>query len=212
MPTVYHLYVKTHKKTGLKYLGQTKRDPFQYSGSGHRWTKHINIHGEEIDTQILQKCYTKSALKEWGLYYSKLWSVVESKQWANLRPEEGTGGATFGMKEKHHTNEAKKRISNSNLGKIRTPETKTLMSTNHVGHTGKKHSITTKNKISATHAGKPKTKNHKEKLSFNSKLKKPIHTPAGSFDSLTDAAKKLELCRDTIRNRIQNQVTGYYYL
>ena len=43
MPTVYHLYVKTHKKTGLKYLGQTKKDPFQYSGSGHRWTKHINI-------------------------------------------------------------------------------------------------------------------------------------------------------------------------
>ena len=41
---------------------------------------------------MIQRCYTKSAVKSWGLFYSELWSVVESKQWANIKPESGTGG------------------------------------------------------------------------------------------------------------------------
>lgn len=31
---MYKLYLKTHNKTGMKYLGQTKQDPFEYRGSG----------------------------------------------------------------------------------------------------------------------------------------------------------------------------------
>lgn len=87
-----YLYVKTHNKTGLKYLGQTNRDPLTYKGSGKRWTNHINKHGYDVSTEILVKCYTNAALKSWGIFYSKLWSVVESNKWANLRPEIGDGG------------------------------------------------------------------------------------------------------------------------
>jgi hypothetical protein len=91
---IYYLYVKTHKKTGLKYLGQTKQDVVKYHGSGIYWLNHLKKHGEDHNTQILQRCYSKSALKEWGLYYSNLWSVVSSNKWANLKPESGDGGTT----------------------------------------------------------------------------------------------------------------------
>lgn len=89
---IYHLMVKTHRITGLKYLCQTARkNPHKYKGSGLYWKRHLKVHGADFDTHIILKCYTKSAIREWGLYYSKLWSVVESKQWANMIPETGVG-------------------------------------------------------------------------------------------------------------------------
>jgi len=88
--TIY-LYVKAHRKTGLKYLGKTTRDPHRYKGSGVYWKSHIKAHGYDVDTQILRECQTVQELKEWGLYYSNLWNVVESAEWANLKPEEGNG-------------------------------------------------------------------------------------------------------------------------
>lgn len=51
--TIMSLYVKTHNKTGLKYLGYTKRDPFKYKGSGYCWVPHIRKHGNDVSTEIL---------------------------------------------------------------------------------------------------------------------------------------------------------------
>ena len=51
--TIYYLYKKTHRKTGLQYLGQTKKNPFKYEGSGVDWTTHISEHGYDVDTEIL---------------------------------------------------------------------------------------------------------------------------------------------------------------
>lgn len=89
-----YLYKKTHQKTGLKYLGKTTRNPFIYRGSGKRWTNHIKKHGYYVDTEILKECFDKDEVKTWGLYYSELWNIVESKEWANLKPESGDGGDT----------------------------------------------------------------------------------------------------------------------
>ena len=36
-----YLYVKTHNKSGLKYLGKTIQNPFKYKGSGTYWLRHI---------------------------------------------------------------------------------------------------------------------------------------------------------------------------
>lgn len=92
--TIY-LYVKTHNKTGLKYLGKTEsKDPYKYRGSGKRWTSHINKHGYDVTTEILKECHSKEDLKEWGSYYSKLWNIVSDKGWANLKEETGDGGDT----------------------------------------------------------------------------------------------------------------------
>jgi len=91
--TIYYLYVKTHTVTGLKYLGYTgKSDPFKYKGSGQYWLKHLRVHGNDYNTEILKECSDKQEVKYWGTYYSDLWDVVDSNEWANLKPETGYGG------------------------------------------------------------------------------------------------------------------------
>lgn len=98
---IYYLMVKTHNKTGLKYLCQTTRHDYSnYKGSGIYWKDHLRIHGKDISTELIKECHTREELREWGLYYSDLWNVVHSrdntgrKSWANQTPESGTGGRT----------------------------------------------------------------------------------------------------------------------
>lgn len=91
--TIY-LYKKTHNKTGLNYLGKTEKDPFKYLGSGIDWKQHITEHGPDITTVVLKECQTKEELSTWGRYYSDLWNIVESNEWANRIPE--TGGSDAG--------------------------------------------------------------------------------------------------------------------
>ena len=51
-----YLYVKTHRKTGLKYLGKTtKKDPHAYHGSGADWKIHLKEHGYDYDTEIIRE-------------------------------------------------------------------------------------------------------------------------------------------------------------
>lgn len=91
--TIYYLYIKTHNKTGLKYLGQTKRkDPHKYPGSGKYWQSHLKTHGKDYTTEILHECQSVDELREKGLHYSQLWDVVKSNDWANLKEESGEGG------------------------------------------------------------------------------------------------------------------------
>lgn len=89
--SIYYLYVKTHTVTGLKYLGYTKRNPFKYLGSGLRWNRHLQKHGNTHSTKILLETDDKTEIKKWGLYYSNLWNVVNDSNWANLIPESGEG-------------------------------------------------------------------------------------------------------------------------
>jgi hypothetical protein len=112
-----YLYVKTHKKTGLKYLGKTtNKDPHAYHGSGADWKTHLKEHGYEYDTEIIRECQTNQELNEWGRYYSNLWNVVESIEWANRIPETGGGG--------NHTEERKELFRQQQLGKKKPPRTK----------------------------------------------------------------------------------------
>jgi hypothetical protein len=109
--TTIYLYKKTHNKTGLQYLGKTTQDPFKYKGSGKRWGNHINKHGYDVTTEILKECSTNEEVKEWGIHYSNLWNIVDSREWANLKPEYGDGGGIFGkgngMYGKTHSDELK---------------------------------------------------------------------------------------------------------
>ena len=106
--TIY-LYVKTHNKTGLKYLGKTiSEDPHKYPGSGIRWKKHLKKHGYDYSTEILRECQTENEMIEWGLYYSNLWNVKESNEWANLKEEAGDRGSL--------SIDLKSRISKSMIG------------------------------------------------------------------------------------------------
>jgi hypothetical protein len=97
--SIYSLYRKRHKKTGLLYLGYTTREPYSYPGSGIYWTDHLAEHGDDVETTILLETTEHSEVAERGLYYSVLWDVVNARDsngkkiWANLKPETGQGGA-----------------------------------------------------------------------------------------------------------------------
>lgn len=97
--TIY-LYKKTHNKTGLQYLGKTIQDPFKYKGSGKDWKSHLTEHGRSVKTEILKECSSQEELSYWGRYYSELWDVVNSSEWANRMPETG-GGPGFESGENH---------------------------------------------------------------------------------------------------------------
>ena len=111
--TIY-LYVKTHNKTGLKYLGKTTKNPYAYLGSGVDWKLHLKEHGKDHSTEIIQECQSNQELNEWGRYYSNLWNVATSTEWANRIPETGGGQCS---------SEAAKKISAKLKGKEKPPRT-----------------------------------------------------------------------------------------
>jgi hypothetical protein len=90
---IYKRYLKTHNKTGLKYLGKTiKEDAHKYKDSGKYWVLHIKKHGYDVTTDILFETQSEDELEEKGLYYSDLWDVVNNPDFANLGKENGNGG------------------------------------------------------------------------------------------------------------------------
>ena len=94
----YKLMIKTHNKTGLKYLCKTVRNPYTYHGSGLYWKRHLKMHGIDINTEVIFVTESGESLKEKGIFYSKLFNIVEDPGWANLRFEEGDGGNTVSNK------------------------------------------------------------------------------------------------------------------
>ena len=96
-PTV--LYIKQHPITGLKYFGKTTaKDPLKYKGSGVDWRLHLKENGSErIITLWVSEPYTdKDAIMEFALAFSRDNNIVESKDWANLKIENGLDGAPNG--------------------------------------------------------------------------------------------------------------------
>jgi hypothetical protein len=115
MHNIIYLYLKTHNVTGLKYLGKTIRDPFEYKGSGLIWNSHLKKHGYDVTTEILFQTTSKSEFKRVALEYSNKLNIVESKEFANLTLEEGQGGKTW--INHNHSAESKEKIAESRRGK-----------------------------------------------------------------------------------------------
>ena len=100
-PTV--LYIKQHSVTGMKYFGKTTaKDPYKYKGSGVYWTDHIKKHGRKyvITTNVFGPYTDSIAISEFALAFSRDNNIVESKDWANIDPENGLDGAPNGPRGK----------------------------------------------------------------------------------------------------------------
>jgi len=92
----YYLYIKT-SPFGLKYLGKTTKDPYIYMGSGKLWKRHIKKHNLShlnIITEIIFETNNELELINAGIKFSIEHNIVNSKEWANLRIENGDGGDT----------------------------------------------------------------------------------------------------------------------
>lgn len=180
-----YLYVKTHNKTGLKYLGYTSnKNPHLYEGSGIYWKTHLNKHGKDFTTEIIKECSTKEEIKEWGKHYSDLWNVVDSNEWANLKPEEGDGGnpGPEGIKKivkkqigrvpwnkgKKMPNSFGKQISERQIGSKQSQET---IQKRAEKNRGQKRSEETKQRMSEAQKGRTFTKETKKKQSLAKKGK-----------------------------------------
>lgn len=97
------LYLKTHKVTGLKYLGKTEKDPFVYQGSGVRWKNHLKKHGDFVDTEVLFQTNDDKEFTKVALEYSNKYDIVNSPEFANLMEEQGQGGRNSGSFKKGQT-------------------------------------------------------------------------------------------------------------
>jgi hypothetical protein len=177
---IYTLYVKTHNSTGLKYLGfTTSTDPHTYKGSGVYWKLHLEKHGYDCTTEIIRECQSKEELKEWGLYYTNLWNIVESNKWANLKEEIGDGGRQsaevrkkiseagkgripWNKGKRMWSEEDKKRIGE--LNKARGPQSKETIAKRVAKTTGKIRNDEQKKRSSDAQKGRKLTEEHKAKL------------------------------------------------
>lgn len=95
------LYIATHNKTGLKYFGKTTKyfteEELQkyYHGSGKYWKNHLKKYGNDVIMKIYKICDINEVEKE-ALKFSKENDIVNSKEWANLKYENGLDGWGIG--------------------------------------------------------------------------------------------------------------------
>jgi hypothetical protein len=207
----YFLYHKESPK-GLNYLGITSQDPFVYKGSGKYWKLHLNKHdvkSSDIKTTILFETFNKKELRKKGIYYSELYDVVDSDNWANLIEETGEGVFRTKLSEEH-----KRKISKAGKGRKLSPETIKKISDK---NRGRKNTEETKEKMSLARLGKPGVKHAKKTKEKLSKVKlgklKPgvpvIHIETGEvFNSITKAAKAFGLNKITLTKHIKSKKEG----
>lgn len=116
-----YLYIKTHNVTGLKYFGKTTSTRKRYRGSGHYWVRHIKKHGYDVTTDIIGYFTDRDECMKFALDFSEKHNIVNSKEWANERPENGVdGGDTISLKDKNEVKEIVEKRKNTM--KSKSPE------------------------------------------------------------------------------------------
>lgn len=161
-----YLYIKTHNQTGLKYFGKTiRKDPFKYKGSGVRWNRHLEKHGNDVNTVIIAEFDDPELAKEFAIKFSKDNHIVESDDWANLKIEELQGGWS------HITNAMRRAFGKRQKGIPKTEEHKKHISENHQDVSGVNNPMYGKTHSEETiiRMQKPKSEETKEKLSLSAK-------------------------------------------
>jgi hypothetical protein len=210
---IMYLYVK-RLPNGLMYLGKTtNKNPYKYKGSGVRWLKEINDYGyidSNIETWILHITSDYEDLKTMGIYYSKLFNVVNNNNWANLKEEEGDGGETIkrgsiivnnGYKEKAITiNEVQTYIElgwirgqlHSHIENIKKSKVK-----NNSNKIGAKNMVVTRKANNSFISGAKKAIETKKKLgTFDLSILKMIETKVKNGTGISGAIKAAKTKKD----------------
>lgn len=91
------LYIKQHSITKKKYFGKTTSpNHIKYLGSGVYWNAHINKHGRQlVETIWFSDLYYDTSIVDHALHFSTENDIVESKDWANQKPENGLDGGAM---------------------------------------------------------------------------------------------------------------------
>lgn len=146
-----YLYIKIHNNTGLMYFGRTVNpNPEKYSGSGVYWRNHLKKYGKNISTILFEKFDSLEDAKEFAIFFSEEYDIVNSNKWANMIVE--TAEQKSNMTGYTHTKESLLKMSMANLGenhwnygKTRPDEVKEKIKKSNIGV---KRSDSTKQKVS----------------------------------------------------------------
>jgi len=204
--TIY-LYIKMCSHCGLKYFGKTiTSDVYKYLGSGTYWQRRFNKHG--IDNVITLGYYIfedQEKATKFALDFSEYHNIVESKEWANLVPENAKGGGSKtgpnpnlrgegnGMYGKTHSIETREKLRQAKLGTTLSEETKLKMSISRKKRTGNKHSEETKLKMSNIRKGRIRIisdEEHKRRSAGASRGNKNRPTPSEETKSKIGEGQK----------------------
>lgn len=126
---MYYLMVKEIEQTGMKYLCKRKADQndptahIRYKGSGVLWRRMLKKHPEYTIKTTVLGLYTKDDLKKTGMFYSELYNVVDSGEWANLIAECGDGGDTSNTSGYKKAMAVRKPVDQSDLRTAHNPQT-----------------------------------------------------------------------------------------
>jgi len=226
METKYYLYIK-ESPLGLKYLGKTTKDPYTYMGSGKIWKRHLKKHSftqSDIKTEVVFETKDLTELVTKGIELSKLYNIVESKDWANLREESGDGGDTSKFinysDPKRHDPSRSKHL-NTWLSSVTEEERKRVLQ-DRISKVDFKERAKKAKENTDWDSWRESIKNRKIDYSFLDKLheqsKKPIYqlTLGGNiiceFKSAVDAASELNINVGGIRHCLtgKNKTAGGY--
>jgi len=116
----------------------------------------FNLYGSESFLFLIVETCGKDELLELEQKYIDILNVLDCEFGYNICP---TAGNLLGYK---HTEESKRKMSNSHIGKKHTEEHKQKISE---ANTRRRHSEESKQKMSKAQKGKPKTEEHKRKVS-----------------------------------------------
>ena len=163
---MYHyIYKITNLLNGKIYIGQHSTDNLDdyYMGSGVMLHKAFKKHGiDNFKKEILRFVNTKEDLDDlerWLVYPE----FVKSGDNYNVAlGGNGVSGENNPMYGKHHSEETRKKLSESNKGRHPSEETKRKISES---QKGKHHSEETLKKMSESHKGKHLSEETRKKLS-----------------------------------------------
>jgi hypothetical protein len=203
--TPTYLYIKQHSVTKKKYFGKTTKDPNKYLGSGHYWLSHIKKHGKQfVETIWLSDLYYDTSISEYAIRFSTENNIVESKDWANLIPENGLDGGVSGIK--HSAETIAKRVA-ANKGYKHSEEIKTKISEQKKGKKLGSQSAESRAKKSVAHMGKTKSAEHRSNISAAQKGKK--RGPRSEEYNAKISAKFFSLIL-TKKEYTKNSLSRYY--
>lgn len=119
-----YIYITTNLINNKKYIGQHKSKTYDknYYGSGKLLKRAIKKYGKQNFTNdVLEWCYSRDELAEKEKYWIDFFNAVNDELWYNIL-QGGYGVQLFGNDNpfygKHHTEETKKKISDSLKGKF----------------------------------------------------------------------------------------------
>jgi hypothetical protein len=171
--------------SGLKYFCKTTKidDEFdRYFGSGVKWRRMTKRRQDKLVKLWVSDFFHDTSIVKFAMRFSRFNRIVESNEWANLKPENGLDG---GSDSSFYTDKVREKISkgrikylkengNPHLGMKRSDETKRRIGEKSKGRKaclGRPRPEETKRKIGNANRGKTRSLEVRQKMSETRKGK-----------------------------------------